>query len=334
MQFVSIDKGDTLLDLSNKVGSQNVESILVCNGLTRSRNIGKSFYTMCDSIYKSTVDIPISKKVNLINKYTQDSDIFETVALGSNNSWKLLDIVGTIPGMLQIPSTITIPDSTQVLGNGINVSKSVYNQTIDQLNKYGWVDPSTFNEYSSIREANLYTNNTINAANPFEHFKVPWGQVTLYSSLSGQSMDFPVYPEELEDKVSASYTTMPDLMYTYEPWQIYQNSGPRTNTYTFDMHRDMWTGDHTDGMCNKLIRFCEANCYPEYNGAAINTSTVILYIAGKPHIAGIITDVSKHWDGPIGNDGWYLHVQLEITITEVALQPLSYSVIQSKSVME
>ncbi len=333
MQFVNLDKNDKFLDLVDKVGEQNVESILVANGLTRCRNIGKKFNDICNSIYASSKSVSNSQKANILNKYTQDSDIFETVALGSTNSWKLLDNIGTIPDMLQIPSTITIPDSVQVLGNGKPISNDIYKKAMDQLYSTGTVDPSIFNEYSSIRNANLSAG-TVKNSNPFEYFRIPWGQVTLYSSLSNESMDFPVYPEELDDKVSASYTTMPDLMYTYEPWQIYQSSGPRSNTYTFHMHRDMWTGDHTDGMCNKLIRFCEANCYPEYNGAAINVSYVILYIAGKSHIAGIITDVSKHWDGPIGSDGWYLNVELELTITEVALQPLNYNVIRNKSVME
>lgn len=82
MQFVNLDKNDKFLDLVDKVGEQNVESILVANGLTRCRNIGKRFNDMCRSIYASSRSVSNSQKANILNKYTQDSDIFETVALG------------------------------------------------------------------------------------------------------------------------------------------------------------------------------------------------------------------------------------------------------------
>ena len=36
------------------------------------------------------------------------------------------------------------------------------------------------------------------------------------------------------------------------------------------------------------------------------------------------------WDGPIGLDGWYLHCELQISITEVSTSPLNYSVVKQK----
>ena len=95
------------------------------------------------------------------------------------------------------------------------------------------------------------------------------------------------------------------------------------------MHRDMWSGDHSDGKANELIRFCEACCYPRFNGAAVNSGTVTLYIKGQPLISGIIEDVTVHWDGPILQDGWYGHFTLEITITEIASRALNYDVVKS-----
>ena len=341
MQFVKINKSDKFTDLSNKVGSNNIDTILVTNSLTRSRNIGNAFDKLCKTITYIDPDtheeaypsISNEERVNIINKFTQDSDIFETVATGNSDSWKLLKYIGTLPQMLQVPSTITLPDSVDVLGNNIHTSADIYNRCINQIRQYGSADPSIFNEYSSIKDANMYVKST-SYSNPFQWFKIPWGDVTLYSSIADASVEFPVYPEELDNKVSATYTTMPDLMYTYEPWQVYQSSGPRTNTYSFHMHRDMWTGDHRDGMCNKLIRFCQANCYPEYKGSAVNTATVTLYMKGKPHISGIITDVNEHWEGPIGLDGWFLDVTLEITITEVSQTALNYDVVMNKSIIE
>ena len=95
----------------------------------------------------------------------------------------------------------------------------------------------------------------------------------------------------------------------------------------------MWSGDHRDGKANELIRFCEACCYPEYNGSAVNTSTVTLIIAGKPLIRGVMTDVSTTWSGPIGLDGYYLECELRISITEVSDKPLNYSYVKSREII-
>ncbi|MCM1222697.1 MAG: hypothetical protein NC548_50395, partial [Lachnospiraceae bacterium] len=135
--------------------------------------------------------------------------------------------------------------------------------------------------------------------------------------------------------VHANYDTMPDLLYQYEPWQIYKGSGPRTVTYDFDIHRDMWSGDHRDGKCNELIRFCQANCYPKFQGASVQTAAVSLYILGEKHITGIMTDVKVAWDeeSPIGLDGFYLHLNLSLTITEVSDEALTYETIQQKGLI-
>ena len=141
-------------------------------------------------------------------------------------------------------------------------------------------------------------------------------------------MDFPVYPEELSESTLANYTQMPELLYQYEPWQLYQSSGPRSITFTFHFHRDMWTGDHRDGKANQLIRFCEANCFPEYNGSAVNIPIATMYIKGQAFISGVVTEVTKEWSGPLGLDGFYLECTLGISITEIAPQPLNYSTVR------
>ena len=92
----------------------------------------------------------------------------------------------------------------------------------------------------------------------------------------------------------------------------------------------MWTGDHRDGKANELIRICEANCYPEFNGSMVNTSTVTLYVKGNALISGVLVDVHKTWDGPIGLDGWYLMCNLSLEIIEVSPTALNYNVVKNK----
>lgn len=333
MQFLSINRKTKLTDIADIVGTRNVESVLHLNDVDRTPNVGEAFWEKCGEKIRDAADVSYDKKMSLLNALTADADVFESAALLSSSGWKLLASASTLPGYLKIPESIIVPASTSLLGNGQLVAASVYNSVMKSLSAPPHaVDPSTFGDYSTMRSAaisNIF--NVGDGSDPMQWFHIPWGQVTLYSSISNDQVDFPVYPDEISDGVRATYTTMPDLLYQYEPWQLYTGSGPRSQTYTFDFHRDMWTGDHGDGKANELIRFCMANCYPEYRGSAVYTSTVTLYVAGKPLITGIMNDVSVNWDGPLGKrDNWYLHCKLAISITEVSPQPLDYHTVMRK----
>lgn len=338
MQFLSISENLRLSELADAVGTNNVDSILTCNRLARSANVGKQFQDVCNKCVSDflTPDeegnvqtITQQRKISLLDQFTGDSDIFEAAALQNELGWILLSELGTFPQRLQIPAGMTIPDSIAVIGNGVPVSETVYRKTINSLQTAPFeIDPGIFNDYSTIRPAVLSIGSVPSTS--FSEFPLPWGKVTLYSSITDTSVDFPVYPEEVSDGVKANYTEMPELLYQYEPWQIYTSSGPRSNTYNFKFHRDMWGGDHTQGGANELVRFCMANCYPKYKGSAVYTSLVTLYINGEDLITGIMTDVSPRWSGPLGHDGWYLVCDLSITITEVSQQPLNFESVRLK----
>lgn len=331
MQFIKISPSTTLSELSEQVGAKNIDAILHLNGLPRRPDIGKVFKEKCNQIQSEVADIAWQRKCTVLNSLTKDSDVFEYASLLSGSGWKVLSSIDTFPNMLRIPDTISLPDSSQILGNGEQTKTLVYREVMRSFQEPPhFPDMAVFSEYSSIRPSSVVEPAGGIDSKVFQWFKIPWGEVTLYSSLSGDTIDFPVYPESMSDGVRAEYTTMPDLIYQYEPWQLYTRSGPRTNTYEFDFHRDMWTGDHRDGKANELIRFCMANCYPRYNGSAVHTATVVLYVHGKNLITGILTDVSVDWDGPIGLDGFYLHCKMTLTITEVSPQPINYDSMRRK----
>lgn len=338
MQLLEIDRNTKLSDLVRLVGSRNVEQMLAINGLQRTPKIGEAFHDLCyppeDSTNSSAnLSDPGTqlwqRQAAILNKFCGDSDIFEKAALSSSSAWEVISKLGTLPMHLKVPETIKLPDSSAVLGNGIGVAKAVYNAAMSMLAAPGhYIDPVIFNEYSTLTNYTVVTQGNANSL--FHEFNLPWGEISLYSSIADDSIDFPVYPEEFEDGVVANFTTMPDMLYQYEPWQIYTSSGPRQNKFTFKFHRDMWTGDHRDGMANKLIRFCAANCYPEFNGSAVNVPSVSMYVAGNNLITGVMTDCTASWDGPIGLDGWYLSCTLTLTIIEVSPQALDHNTVRNK----
>lgn len=336
MQYVPIHEYMTLDDLSNLVGRQNVDTVLNLNDLPRVPNIGKEYNKKINQIsgtYGSAVDsikVNTKQKIKLLNTLANDSDAFEKASLQSESEWAVLSATKSFVNTLRVPKSIILSESAEVIGNGIQVASKIYQDTMNQLKQEKIISADKFNEYDgspgSKIDRTYYTENK-----SLQWFKIPWGEVMLYSSLSDSYIDFPVYPEEINDSRSASYTTMPDLLYQYEPWQIYLSSGPRENSYHFHFHRDMWTGDHGDGKANELIRFCQANCFPEYRGSAVYTSTVTLYIAGQPIINGILTRVDTRWSGPLGKrDNFYLDCELTLNIIEVSKEPLNYTVVKNK----
>lgn len=334
MQLLEIKETTTLSQLSEFVGERNVSSILAANGLTRSPKVGKAYKSKIASVISSISSVVKDRKVYLLNTVTSDSDIFESLALQDENGWKQFSATGSLPNTLAIPSSITLPNSVGVLGNGISVSNLTYTRSIESLKNIGTIDPSIFNDMSAVqRSAGISPHVGSNYDMFSQWFKLPWGQITLQSSIRGEAIDFPVYPEVISDGVAGNYTTMPDMLYQYEPWQVYESSGPRALTYSFHFHRDMWSGNHLDGKANELIRFCEANCYPEYRGSAVIAPQVTLYIAGAPHITGVMTQVTTDWSGPLGRDGFYLECTLQLSITEVSDTALNFTSVKNKGLI-
>ena len=328
MQFLKFPTNSTLSTISNLVGDRNVEYVLATNGLSRSVRVGNEYTNLCNNAREGSSVNP-QRKITLLNKYTQDSDVFESAALASEDDWKVISGMNTFPGYLSIPDTITLPDSSDVMGNGIPVTNAIYRSTISQIQEQNRVDPAIFNTFSSIKSSKIttleFSNNTQNY-----WFRIPFGEVTLYSSLSGESIDFPAYPEELSDGTSGNYTTMPDLLYQYEPWQVFTGSGPRSNTYKWMLHRDMWSGDHNDGKANELQRFCKACCYARYDGSTVLSDIVSLYIHGQNLITGIMTSFEVNWSGPILDDGYYAVMEISIGITEVSKSALNFDSVRSQ----
>lgn len=337
MKYVNILPTDTLRDLTERVGVNNVDQILADNGLVRAPNIGEQWSNKVESI-RSDIDKIVNpiRKVSILNQFISNSDIYEEAALAPESTWRVLDSFNSFPDYLYISDQMqtSIPDSYLILGNSVSINNTIRTEVESRILASEDVDPAIFSQVTSIQDLGLVTRQGEDSnANPLNWFKIPLDSVTLYSSLTGTSVNIPAYPEEYSDERVANYAQMPDLLYQYEPWQMYQSSGPRSNTIEFHLHRDMWTGNHLDGKANELIRFCQAQCYPVYNGAAVLSSTVTLYINGSALISGVMTNVGVNWRGPIGQDGWYLEFILALTITEVSTTRLDHVAMLSKGLI-
>ena len=332
MKLLKLDNIKKLSDLSQVVGSRNLDKFLVLNNLTRNPDI-LSQIAQIEYEAAQGQQVPTQRKATILNTMVQDSDIFESAALLGSAEWKILNQRNALPGTLFIPDDVKVSDASSIMGDGVPVKDSVYREAMSQLKATGSIDSSVFNQYAVNTSSVSSSVSSSSGASPFQYFHIPWGMVTISSSITGEYIDFPVYPEEVNNSIKANYTQMPELLYQYEPWMIYTSSGPRSNTYSFEFHRDMWTGDHRDGKANELIRFCESFCYPDFNGSAVNVPIVTLFVAGKVLISGVVTEVNTNWSGPIGLDGWYLVCKLEVSITEISQQALNHRSVRNKSII-
>ena len=333
MQFLKITKDLTLSSLSSIVGSRNVDSVLNANSLERSVNIGSAFFS------RKTTDLSVDfqQKLNILNQFVGDSDLYEKAALGSEDDWRMLAQYNCFSDAIRIPIEVKLPTSEGVLGNGQPILDSIYQYCTEALkSEHHTIDPTIFADLSSMISVSAYgisTSGPASSATAFQWFVIPWGEVCLYSYMNNEMLYFPVYPQSLDDGVRANYEDMPEMLYQYEPWKVYKSSGPREINFTFHFHRDMWTGDHRDGNANNLIRGCEANCFPNYNGSLVNTSLVTMYIHGQNFITGVMTDCKVKWDKPIGLDGFYLVCELSLTISEVSPIELNFETVRNKGLI-
>lgn len=330
MKYIGISKDTKLIDIANMVGDRNVSAVLNANGLDRAVNIGKNYIERCREIMDSETEVDWKTKATILNNLTGDYDVFEKASLLGSRGWKVLAKTGAFSDYIQIPSDIYLPASLNTLGDGVITPKTIYQKVVKSITSPPhFIDPNIYNDYSSMMSVmsdELVNSNNTGDNSVFQSFHLPWGQVRFYDSISDSSIDFPVYPEEIADKRSANYDSMPDIIYQYEPWLVYQSSGPRQISLSFHMHRQMWSGNEQDGKANELIRFCMAALYPDYNGSSVNSATCKMYIAGETFISGVLNDVSVNWTGPISSiDGYYLEFTVELSFTEVAESPLNHN---------
>ena len=329
--FLQVSNGMTLKQLASYVGSLAVNKVLNLNGLSRQRDVASQLKQKCEEVKRSAEPVSWKRKSEILNAFSTDSDVFEYAATQSEEGWKVISNLMTFEDALAIPETVEVVKYDDVLGNGKPVASDVYKKVMNSLKYTNNIDTSIFNDFSTIMPTSVANSSRAsgNVNGIFQAFKIPWGQITFYSGLSDQSVDIPAYPEAIKDPRTASYVTMPDTLYKYEPWYLYSSSGPRELSVDFHLHRQMWTGDERDGKANELIRFIQASTFPRYNGSAVSSDMCTLYIAGKPYVRGILTGCEVEWTGPIGLDDFYLEFNLSLSFIEISNKALSYDTVKS-----
>lgn len=152
-----------------------------------------------------------------------------------------------------------------------------------------------------------------------------------YVIVNGTTMHFPCYPESISDTDTANYSAQ-NILGRSEPFQIYNNSGPRTVSVSFTMHREMvhngYSYEADYDYVENLVNLLKSACYPNY-GSSIAAVKVTLVVGKNTKITGIIGgNVNDNWSGPI-IDGKYQMVDVSFSVVECTGNPLSQSQVKS-----
>ena len=214
--------------------------------------------------------------------------------------------------------TILIPD---IATGNVSVESGV--------NQYRDVVPTT----------NVPTGTVLNIDRSGINSQVGWNsQAQCYliidglNQLDGPNHDrvyFPCFPESVSDSNSSNFSEMHPIGRS-EPFQIYQNSGPREVGVSFTMHKEMC---HITPI-EKIVHAVTAATYPlgrRMAATSINSPSVdgidivprvTLVIGREITITGIIKgSVSVKWYGPINAYNRYNMADLDFTVTECTGNP-------------
>lgn len=158
----------------------------------------------------------------------------------------------------------------------------------------------------------------------------------IYFFHTGKKIIIPIDPDNIQDSMAANFAENRPLSRS-APIYSYQNSGPRTVTVQFELHRDLCKeyNPGSEDAVEELIQNLEMAVLPDYEAASkiVNPPLVGLQIRDELYIKGIVQGgVNKGFNLPIINVGTkdnpiykYALVQIQFTIAEVT--PYSASIL-------
>lgn len=139
----------------------------------------------------------------------------------------------------------------------------------------------------------------------------------------------PVSPERIDDQMQSNFAAS-NALGRSAPVFTYSNSGPRTMSFSFKLHRDLMdTANVTksgsrllvgEDYTENLIRALQSIAVPKYNltNKAVEPPLVAIRIGNEVFIKGVVTsNVSVTYSGPIMSNGKYAEVEVSFTVSEV-----------------
>lgn len=132
------------------------------------------------------------------------------------------------------------------------------------------------------------------------------------------------YPDTLNDSMAVSYTPV-TILSRSAPVYVWTNSGPRTVSVEFNLHRDMDNDSVIIGLTkrqftvNKFLDEIQSLSLPSYSNSGVITAPQIsMRIGSKCFITGVLTSAPQvNYNKPLNKDGEYQQATVSLAISEV-----------------
>lgn len=138
----------------------------------------------------------------------------------------------------------------------------------------------------------------------------------IVNAVTGDTIEFDCEPESFDESNSNNFD-MQDIRGRSNPFQGYNNSGPRTISFTLPLHDDLCKL----GILNTVNKL-RALVYPGYEGDVLVPPVVLFRIGDMFNCKCIVNDVSISWQKPYRNNV-YTYAEANISLTEVVDRPFS-----------
>lgn len=154
----------------------------------------------------------------------------------------------------------------------------------------------------------------------------------LYMSHLDSFVILPTYPEQINDAMSATFTSTQPLSRS-APIYAYSYSGPRSITFTLVLHRELMTQINTnvsnldikkldigDDYVDTIIKQLQAIAVPKYVSASkmVNPPTVSVRFGNEVYIHGIVDGgVAVTYSLPLLDNNKYAQVSISFTVSEI-----------------
>lgn len=213
-----------------------------------------------------------------------------------------------------IAETYNVSIATLAQCNNCYNKIPIYVQDVARFRKQGYINvpiPNNGGKDDSVGDGwYVRTDNSLNYTKQSSLLTGSGGEVILI--INGIVLNMPCYPTSINDSLSADYSSQ-TVPYRTEPYINYSNSGPRTVSVAFNLHREMTNSDGSD--IDNIINVIQAASYPTVGDSNAIHST--LQVGKQVYISGIITGgITTSYSGPI-IDGKYNVYDISFTITEV-----------------
>lgn len=146
--------------------------------------------------------------------------------------------------------------------------------------------------------------------------------ILQYSEGSYYNINLPVYPDEISDNFSASWSTQ-QIVGRSSPISAYTGTDFRRVSFSVDLHRELLSeSGNPTGKMETLLRTLEKSVYPEYLSQGL-MPPVATFRFGDFYARGYVESVSFTWKKPIINN------QYMVAATSISMACYPKSVISS-----